>query len=203
MGLFNKKKKEEIPETHSSFPELPPLPKLPDLPLDNSTNLQFKPNILPRFPSSSLGNKFSQDTIKDAISGEKEDEEADESEEEIQTMPKLPSSPLTKEVPQEKEESPREKPQVTKQSRPEDRGYSMQRVQEKPEPIFVRLDKFEENMDLFDKIRKQFMGVEKILEDIRHTKEEEDRELESWQQKLQTMKSQMDKIDKDIFSKID
>ena len=41
MGLFNKKKKEEIPET-SSVPELPPLPKLPDLPLDNSANLQFK-----------------------------------------------------------------------------------------------------------------------------------------------------------------
>ena len=203
MGLFNKKKKEEIPVT-ASLPELPPLPKLPDLPLGSSTNLQFKPNILPRFPSSSLGNKFSQDTIKDAISGEKEDEEANESDEEVQTMPKLPSNPLAQEAPQEKDESVREiRPIMMKQNRLEEKEYSMQKSQEKSEPIFVRLDKFEENMELFDKIKKQFIGVEKILEDIKHTKEDEDRELESWQQKLQTMKNQIDKIDRDIFSKID
>jgi hypothetical protein len=206
MGLFNKKKKEEIPVT-SSLPELPPLPKLPDLPLGSSTNLQFKPNILPRFPSSSLGNKFSQDTIKDAVSGEKEDEETDESEE-IQMMPKLPSIPMSKEMPPEMDESSEGmkvsttiKPSImTKPSRTE---YSMQRPQEKSEPIFVRIDKFEENMDLFNKIKKQLLGVEKILEDIKRTKEEEDKELELWQQRLQTMKSQIDKIDKDIFSKID
>ena len=66
-------------------------------------------------------------------------------------------------------------------------------------PMYVRLDKFEENMELFDKIKKQLIGVEKIMNDIKQTKEQEDKELADWQRRLQTMKEQIEKIDKRYF----
>jgi hypothetical protein len=194
MALFNKKKKEEVskPSEFSDMPTLPALPPLPKLPEFTSDNTPFKPNALPRFPSNSLGNKFSQNTIKDAISGEKEDEEemANESEE-VQTMPKLPEGPLTHEVSSMNEFPPDERRIKPMYSQREPKGG----------PMFVRLDKFEENLEIFEKIKRQLVGVEKILEDIKRTKDQEDKELEDWLAKLQTMKEQIDKIDRDIFSK--
>ncbi len=195
MVWFNKNKKEDAPEL-ADLPALPQLPKLPDF---SSDSMQFKPNALPRFPSSALGDKFSQNTIKDAISGEKEDDEelANESDE-IQTMPKLPAGPLTKEVSSSiMKESPVEKPAQQRG------GYSMGLSESKTGPMYVRLDKFEENIEVFDKIKRQLVGVEKILDDIKRTKEQEDKELGDWQAKLQTMKEQVEKIDKDIFSKVE
>ncbi len=188
MVWFNKNKKEEIKEPEE-IPSLPQLPKLPDLP---SGNIQFKPNILPRFPSNSLGNRFSENTIKDAISGEKDGEEETDESEEIQTMPRFPKGPLTRETPDEEFEE-----------EPMPRREFMGGPRQKMEPMFVRLDKFEENLEIFEKIKKQLGGVEGLLENIKQIKEEESKELESWQAKLQTTKNQIDKIDRDIFSKIE
>lgn len=193
MALFKKKKEEmraidEIP----SLPELPRLPELPDL---SSDNLRFKPNALPRFPPSTFGNKFSQDTIKDAVSGGKErDEEFANESEEIQTMPKLPEGPLTREF---DEEEPFEREMSRVSNRP------LSDYRQKAEPMFVRLDKFEESLESFEKIKKQFAGVESLLEDIKRVREDEGKELGEWQSRLQTMKNQIDKIDRDIFSKIE
>jgi hypothetical protein len=196
MAWFNKNKKEETHEL-AELPALPELPKLPELP---PNNMQFKPNALPRFPSSALGNKFSQNTIKDAISGEKEDDEemdADDSDEELQTMPKLPAGPLTREVPVASDFLPKSQKQKNYSPPP------MRQESHMGGPMYVRLDKFEDNMGLFDKIKHQMIGVEKILEDIRRAKEQEDKELGEWQAKLQTMKEQIEKIDRDIFSKVE
>jgi hypothetical protein len=190
MALFNKNKKGDMKEM-DGIPSLPELPRLPDLPLDS---FQYKPNALPKFPSNALGNRFSQSTIKDAISGEKEDEETDESEEE-QMMSKLPKGPLTRETMEEDELPMEQESKFSSEFRRE--------TPSKMEPMFVRLDKFEENMDTFEKIKRQFAGVEVLLEGIKGTREEENKELESWQTKLQTMKNQIDKIDRDIFSKIE
>src|SRR4030042_5039505 len=72
MGFFKKKveKKEEIPE----LPELPKLPELPEFP-ETKENSEERIPQLPSFPNGSLGNKFSQNTIKEAITGRKEVEE--------------------------------------------------------------------------------------------------------------------------------
>jgi len=139
MALF-KKKKEEIKGV-DEIPSLPELPRLPELPSFPSDNLQFKPNALPRFPPSTFGNKFTQNTIKDAVSGEKESEEglADESEE-IQTMPKLPKGPLTREEGEEPFEE-----EISMPSMREPMSYK-----QRAEPMFVRLDKFEESLDSFE-----------------------------------------------------
>ena len=73
MGLFSRKEKNQ--ENEGELPMLPRLPRLPDLPdmgpPDVSDFLGMPIHQLPSFPSNSLGTKFSRDTIKDAVSGEK------------------------------------------------------------------------------------------------------------------------------------
>ncbi|MCL5730085.1 MAG: hypothetical protein M1165_00780 [Candidatus Pacearchaeota archaeon] len=213
MGLFNKNKKgassaniSSVPEL-PELPELPPLPKLPDMPASNVQKQKL--NALPRIPPSSLGDKFSQNTIKDAVSGGKESDETNDSEEEVQTMPMFSSGPMTREInSDEEEEMPEEEPSMAPMTRsisssePSTKKIYAGRIQ-KEEPVFVRLDKFEENIEVFDKIKKQIAGVEKLLEEIKRTKEEESKELNSWQERLQTMKNQIERIDRDIFSKIE
>ncbi|MEK6842250.1 MAG: hypothetical protein AABX84_00380, partial [Nanoarchaeota archaeon] len=70
MGWFGKK--EEKRES-MSLPELPKIPELPHLGKSRDFDRITLPS-LPSYPNSSFGKKFSQNAIKDAISGEEEDE---------------------------------------------------------------------------------------------------------------------------------
>jgi len=84
MGWFNKKKEKEVPSL-LELPKLPELPKIEENYLDDS-----KIHQLPTFPTNPLGEKFSQNTIKEAIAGKKEGEEVFEADdfenEDIQMM---------------------------------------------------------------------------------------------------------------------
>ncbi len=179
MGLFKKKeKKEDIPR----LPDLPKLPELPELPEEENSEERIPQ--LPSFPNSSLGNKFSQDTIKEAVTGEKEREEvnADEfvEEESIQMMRK----PLTKEG-ERKEPYPK-----------------IGKIRSKePEPIFIRIDKFEEGSQTFEEVKNQVSEIEKMFEEIKKIKEKEERELEFWEEEIKQIKEKIEKIDNNIFSK--
>ena len=70
MGLFGTNKKEE--KKKEEIPQIPALPKLPefqgfgDFGYDGTAQI----HKLPSFPSSSLGTKFSQNTIKEAVTGD-------------------------------------------------------------------------------------------------------------------------------------
>jgi predicted ribosome quality control (RQC) complex YloA/Tae2 family protein len=216
MGLF--KKKEESSYS-PGLPELPKLPELPELPEKEEFG-KVRPNALPRFPSNSLADKFSQNTIKDAISGQRDDNEdaVEEFEDEIQNrpqppalqrnqkMPQLPSLPSSEDDDDDYEETTLPSYQKTKtmEQMPSklSRGSSHM-SDDNNEPIFIRLDKFEESMAIFEKIKKQMSNVDKLLEDIKSIKEKEDDELKDWQGKLETMKGQIEKIDRDIFSKLE
>lgn len=174
MGLFTKKED-----------KLPELPKLPEFPSMHHAEEPKKSLQLPRFPSSPLGNKFSQNTIKEAITGRKEESEAgaDEfaEEDKMQMMPK-PQIKFSREM-------------------YEERAPSLKKVKE--EPIFIRIDKFEEALNNFDKVKKQVAEIEKTLREVKEIKEEEEKELESWEKEMQSLKKQIEKIDDDIFSKIE
>lgn len=187
MGLFNKKKKKEEKKEVPSLPELPKLPELPSL--SNEKNLE-PIHQLPSFPNDSLGEKFSQNTIKKAITGKKGGESAlemdDDSEEEL-------------------EEHGMSRGHLNKQTRreiPENFESAIRKVKE-TEPIFIRIDKFEESLNLIEKTKKQILEVEKMLKDIKKIKEDEEEELEVWEREIQTAKEQIGKVDEDIFSKIE
>jgi hypothetical protein len=179
MGLFKKKEnKEEIP----SLPELPKLPDLPNWKGDEFSNEKI--SQLPSFPNGSLGNKFSQDTIKKAVTGEKEEggNEADESAmEEIQMM---------------------QKPSVQENQEHETYGFAKPKIRE-AEPIFIRMDRFEEGSRTFENVKRQVFEIEKMLRNIKEIKEKEEAELKEWEIELKQIKEKIEQVDSKIFSKLE
>jgi hypothetical protein len=196
MALFNNKKK-----TGNKLDEIPKLPELPKFP-DMMEEPDFSREIpqLPRFPSSSLGQKFSQNTIKDAITGKKEEMAfADESAPEY-GMPMMPKPARPMMMPMSEEgrlthEIPYNYPPAN--------NYPSAKMREVTEPVFIRIDKFEEGLNALEIARRQITEVEKTLKDIRKVKEEEEKELSSWEKEIQTAKDQIEKIDREIFSKLE
>lgn len=197
MSWFNKKEDKKIKQEFS-IPRLPDLPKLPELPTIRETEEDdFSTQIhqLPSFPSSSLGKKFSQDNIKEAITGGKRGSEVSEADEsadgEMQMMLKPQKKMFAKELFSNKEET--EIPREFMEAR------SFVR---KTEPIFIRIDKFQESLNTFETIKKQISEIEKMLVDVKVLKEEEEKELVFWETELQKLKVQIEKIDKDVFSRV-
>lgn len=178
MGWFNKNKTEEERFSLSELPKLSSLPRFDGGSLDSEESLPQ----LPSLPSSSFGERFSQNAIKDAVSGssgkKESEEDADESDDEMM-MHEPPRKSLIHEEHKRRMDGKR------------------------LEPVFVRIDKFEESMHVFEKAEKKIGEMEELFRDIRKLKEEEERELDSWESKIQSVKKQIEKIDKEIFSKIE
>ena len=127
------------------------------------------------------------------MAGEKEeDEEVPEADEfvlrEEQMMPRPPlgegvRTPLTKPIPTTFREAAKRVKEI--------------------EPIFIRLDKFEDSLHSFEKAKQQITEIEKMLRNIKRLKEEEEKELSMWETEVQTTKQQIEKIDQDIFSRVE
>ena len=187
------KKRVEQPDGIPDLPELPKLPKLPEFEPEKE-NKPLKPiHQLPRFPNDSLGQKFSQNTIKEAITGKKEgkglaNDFAEDEEEQMmprlqgKKFPPLPQRKMTREG-----FDFREKNERTKES----------------EPIFIRIDKFEEGLKSLEKANFQIFEIEKLIKDIKEMREGEEKELQSWEKEVQIAKNEIEKIDDEIFSKIE
>ncbi len=206
MSLFHRdNKKEEAKRSISEMPKFPELPKLPELPpFDEDSDTEETLHQLPSFPLNSLGEKFSQNTIKKAVAGKKEEEEvldADESsDEEESEMMQRPLSKLRRGDFENYEEGFPIRPKSKEVSRSFiERNYPTR----KAEPIFIRIDKFEESMHLFENIRRQISEIEHLIKNTKDIKTREEEELNSWENQLQEIKKQVEKVDQDIFSKIE
>lgn len=183
MGWFNKKEKRE--ERGDYPPELPELPKLPDFPTIEEG--PARPiHQLPSFPNSSIGKEFSQKTIKNAITGEKEGDEVFDADE--FDLPELPTQRMHRPLTREIDDFP---------THPSKKRY------EKAEPVFIRIDKFEEGLKVFEKTKEKIMEIEKTLRDINKIKEAEEKELEDWEEEIREIKNHIEQVDQDIFSKIE
>ena len=193
MGLFGKNKKEVRKEAVPSLPELPKLPDFP--PFEKEEKIKYG---LPSFPSSSLGTKFSQDTIKGAVKGfGDEDESGDEYEISQHPMKK----PMTREI--------EDKPLKSFEKEIAKRAYekTVKRTFEASapapqEPIFVRIDKFEDSLKIFSNTKKKLSEIEKTLEEMRKIREKEEVELRTWENEIRLMKGHIEKVDRDVFSKV-
>lgn len=198
MVLFGKKEKKRREKEGTFLPRLPELPKIPEFPTLKTEKAKRQISQLPSFPTNSLGEKFSRDTIKEAVTGEKENEEvfgADDFalEKRMRMMQEPLQKPLTKEIPIGKTKFP-----VAK--RPRQFGVKLER---EAEPVFIRIDKFEESLKIFEKVKRQVLEIEEMLKDITKVKEEEERELSFWEKEIQKIKDQIEKIDENIFSKVE
>ena len=192
MGLFGTNKKEE--KKKEEIPQLPSLPKLPEFQGFGDFGYGGNEQIpdLPSFPSNSLGTKFSQNTIKEAVSGEERgdlSEYADDSEdsEDGDTM-RMMQEPLAR-------------PMTEEAGTRFSSSSSFSRTTT-PGPVFIRVDKFEGAMEIFNETRRKISEIEQVLEEIRRTKEKEDKELQSWENEIKFMKDQIEKVDRDVFSKV-
>lgn len=196
MGLFSKKRGEKRQGEEGSL-SLPELPELPEL--TNFEDMGREISQLPTLPNNSLGEKFSRSTIKNAVNGESEGEEVFDADEfgddgdEERMMQKPLRKPLVREILPEENEEETEIPEKFRTNL---------RMRE-TEPVFVRLDKFEESLNVFEKTKEKILGIEKLLRDIKKIKEQEEAELQAWEDEISSIKQQIDKIDREIFSKIE
>jgi hypothetical protein len=196
MALFKKRDEKNLKLGDSKLPELPQLPVLPELPENEygeENDFSGKIPQLPRFSTDSLGQKFSQNTIKEAITGKKEErvfaDEFEDEKEETQMMQK-PSMNFKYPIPKK----------ITRDFE-YDREISPRRRE--AESIFVRMDKFQEGLNSLENAKKQISEIEKLMKNIREIKQAEEKELESWERQIQIAKSQIDKVDKSVFSRLE
>lgn len=231
MGWFNKKDKDEKKDKNpgQDIPELPKLPDLPELPRIKEKNKE-PIHQLPSFPNSSLGQKFSQNTIKQAISGPKREHytpypegrkgervfEADDFAtpiQRMQTMPK-PLKPIsqrefdfhhTKEEPEFEFDISdfRKEPKHAPSPEPHYEEPEFSPTPTRREPVFIRIDKFEESLKIFEKAKKELSEIERALKDIEKVREDEQNELESWKSNVLKIKEQIEIVDRDIFSRLE
>lgn len=191
MGLFSKKKEESV--------NLPRLPEVPSLPMQFPTHEEMdfekeEKHELPTFPSNSFADRFSQSTIKNAVEGDDEPE-----------MPPLPKTPIPK--PQIKRQEPKEikipePPKTTITQSFEMKDDEEKHEEKRKEPVFIRVDKFEEALKVFDKTKDRISEIEVLLKETKELKQKEEEELSLWEKEIQEVKTQIEKVDKDIFSKI-
>mgnify|MGYP001614977639 CR=1 FL=1 len=185
---------------------MPRLPRLPELP-DMGMGMEDKSiRQLPSFPSNSIGKRFSQDSIKDAVSGGRggRDFYADDvSGDEMRMMQEPLRKPFAEEM-EDMQEEDRGKGMVFPQRQGFERpGAGGVGFRQELEPVFVRIDKFEEAISSFHEIKKKVSEIEHLLKTVKEVKAKEESELGEWEFELQKIKSKIEGIDKSLFSELD
>jgi hypothetical protein len=218
--MWFSKKKEEKASSVPKLPDLPELPKLPNEPAPSEISPYSQPQTLelnsipdqviinqspqtppdlteaispsplPNLPNSETGDKFQQDVIKSALQPPKYTLEIEPEELDIKEIKYKPkeSKPIAspreyKDFVQKREE--REKPETKK------------------EPIFVRIDKFQQVTDNLKEIRAQVAEIESYLRQIRDIKAKEENELIAWENEVLELKNKLDSVDSVLLSKIE
>ncbi len=213
MNLF---KKREAKKEMGEFPELPKLPKLPGLPeLPDESEFEKPLPKLPEYSINNSDNEFSKNILKKAVAGKKEEMfGADEFARE-QMMPEhLEMKPsgfarLNPEAKFEKSERGREQNKlefpykIEKPSRDLELRNWQESKTKKSGQVFIKIDKFEESLKIFELTKNKILEMERMLEDIKKLKEKEERELSYWMAEIQTIKNQTEKVERDIFSKLE
>ncbi len=208
MGFF--KKKEEVPE----------LPQLPDYPpvYEDSSKPSKSRKSLPELPKSDFGEGLSQEMVKSEINNTHTNQNVEQlprnfklnspeypghSKEEGDLIPSLPKNkkqtPLTREIPMEM--SP-ELPEIHRRSLELPSNAEIRPLTKDTDPIFVRIDKFQDAQKKFNEIKKAVKEIGETQKKIRDAKVKEDIEIDAWVQEIDKVKARLGEIDKDIFDKL-
>ena len=181
MSWFGKKEKKGVKVISNS--ELPPFPDE----FDQDKGLpEIKNELppLPSFPQSKTSSKLSEEIVKQAIKVSKSPE-IEEPEESIEAS----HSPLTQEI-DEDIPTPKFQPQETI------------RTSQKIEPVYVRIDKYQESLQAFSDIKKKIIEIESVLKEVKELKQKEDSELQEWTDEIQKAKLKLGEIDSALFQKL-
>src|SRR3989344_2892463 len=113
--------------------------------------------------------------------------------EEVPEIPELPKGPIFFPEPPKKIEIKSVK-NVPTQSKYEEQNLN--------EPIFVRLDKFQDAQKNLENIKDKIAEIESTIKSIKDVKSKEDEEISKWIEDTENLKSLLAEIDEDIFGKI-
>jgi len=149
-----------------------------NFPADAEQN-QFKklPTItlppLPSFPRTQFGNTAEIGMVKSIVSPE-----INQPAQIMQPEPQMPSRQLV---------SP---PPIS-------RNFSKE-----AEPIFVKLENFRSAVDNFERVKGKINEIEELLKRINDVKHQEEKEMQEWENELQSVKEKIDSIDNSLFKKM-
>ncbi|MEK6936410.1 MAG: hypothetical protein AABW67_06500 [Nanoarchaeota archaeon] len=194
MGLFSKKK--------NNTEEIPSLPKLPELPME-SLNLPDTPPGLPNietYPLNSFLNNKPENNFTQAVKQEVNDPNNEYShsffEKQTKQLNAYNPEDINRSINTERRTI--ELPEFNNS-----RFNNSNKTIKQAEPIYVRLDKFEITVETFRDIKNKIIEIEDLLERTKKIKQDEEKELDSWEREIQMIKSRLDLIDKSIFNKLD
>lgn len=71
------------------------------------------------------------------------------------------------------------------------------------EPIFVKIDKFEDALSNFEEIKKRLHESFELLERIKRIRGKEEEEIASWEKEIEEIKAKMFELDKKLFSRVE
>lgn len=226
MGFFNKNKKSD------KIPELPKLPnsymqESGNMYNQNEQYNDYEENPLPSFPNSQMGNTMTQSTIKDAVNQNEFEESSIPHPPQLnplQTPPHMRHqqvAPIIKsnkihnvqKMPRQQMDNQMEqirvdkrKPSTYEMSGEEpmiESNFASNPIREKrTEPLFIQLDKFEKTISSFDEIKLKVSEIESLLRSIKEVKAKEDEKLRYWENQIETIKSHLEEINRDLFDRM-
>ena len=224
MGWFSKE--EKVPE----IPPAPQLPSIPVPPISEKKESPELPE-LPSFPAGKKNEALNNEIVKSAVSDAPEDnevvvdmpsEDGVHNNNQESAIPPVPSPTSPSSIPQL---PPKQIPQLPPtqsstpvppvanppipQQTPEKRTLELSpAIQHQApktkqiEPVFVRIDKFQEAQKDFDKIQKDVQEIESTLRKVKDIKADEEAQLSAWTKDLEKIKSRLSEIDINIFNKL-
>jgi len=193
MGLFNKKE---------DVPEIPTAPSLPDLPKIPREEAKKELPELPSFPTTPKNENFNQEMVKTAVA----DSSPPEEKESEVSIPEIPTVPESKRESESSLFSPPKLEFPTPSIQKEEISITPQLVQtpitRDSDPIFVRIDKFQDSQKNFNSVKQKVGEIESVLRKIKEVKMKEESELKAWTDDVEKIKTKLAEIDADIFSQI-
>ena len=199
MSWFSKK--EEVPK-------IPPAPEV-DTFLKNYPEGKSELPELPSFPADKKHENLNAEMVKSAVS---EFPTPEDNEVNVE-IPKdfnsegsgmgeglLPPKPSLNAVPEPpKPVAP--KPVVSAKPKLHE-PVSSPKLPHHVEPIFVRIDKFQQAQKSFENIKEKVHDIEALLRKIKDVKVKEDQELSNWSNEVEALKLKLSEIDNDIFDQL-
>jgi len=184
MGLFNKK--------GGDIPEIPEAPKLPELPaMPAATHVPE----LPSLPGAAKNDNLNQEMVKSAIG-----DAPTEASTMLPSVPAQPAAPVVEVAapPVVGETSP-----IPSLPEPEVAAIPAPHVEKTgPEPIFVRIDKFQDAKESLNDIQGKTKEMKEILRKINDVRRQEEEELNGWDQELEKLKGMLAEVESEIFNQI-
>ena len=204
MSWFKKRDEEietlpDLPESIAEFPRLPeieenfspvndPSSYKPIEPPDNFRNLPPLPDYYDD-NQSKIKNVVGEGLQRSSFDTRQTDypEPVRELSEFIEPQSRIREPPKTEEQIRTIEISPR---------------YRLEKpIKKEKYPIYVKLDKFQASQEILHEVKEKLRDLEHTLNNIKEIKEREEKELEEWEREIQIVKSRLESIDSNIFSR--